>query len=222
MTQPSTPGHKSNFLNDLAPSLCHDGINSIDITTGVSQTAGERDREGASIEHSMSRNPGLLSLGSLFYFVWFSLVTAPGYSSPSSPCYLLDFKQDHSIPGFQPPVASIRSRTQPGSFPGTAAAASPSSFPACLSNHTAFSPPVSRALALLPLLPSHHRIFPDFQTTLTYRPGSSLCSQVGFLSPTSRISAWWSQGLCLAHAAFPAPSMVPDTQKVIKKGFLNQ
>ena len=197
MTQPSTPGHKSNFLNDRAPSLCHDGINSIDITTGVSQTAGERDREVASIQHSMSRNPGLLSLGSLFYFVWFSLVTAPGYSSPSSPCYLLDFKQDHSIPGFQPPVTSIRSRTQPGSFLGTAAPASPSSFPACLSNHTAFSPPVSRALALLPLLPSHHGIFPDFQTTLTYRPGSSLCSQVGFLLPPAEYQLGGVRGFVL-------------------------
>ena len=168
----------------------------------------------------MLRNPGLLSLGPLFHFVWFSLVTAPGYSSPSSPCYLLDLKQDHSIPGFQPPGASIRSRIQPGSLLGRAAAASPSSFPAHLSNRPAFSPPMSRALPLLPLAPIHHRIFPDFQTTLTYWPGSALWSQVCFLSPTSRISAWWSQGLCLVHAAFPAPSMVPDTQKVIKKGFL--
>ena len=168
----------------------------------------------------MLRNPGLLSLGPLFHFVWFSLVTAPGYSSPSSPCYLLDLKQDHSIPGFQPPGASIRSRIQPGSLLGRAAAASPSSFPAHLSNRPAFSPPMSRALPLLPLAPIHHRIFPDFQTTLTYWPGSALWSQVCFLSPTSRISAWWNQGLCLVHAAFPAPSMVPDTQKVIKKGFL--
>lgn len=98
----------------------------------------------------MPRNPGLLSLGPLFHFVWFSLVTAPGYSSPSKPCYLLDLKQDHSIPGFQPPGASIRSRIQPGSLLGRAAAASPSSFPAHLSHRTAFSPPVSRALPCCP------------------------------------------------------------------------
>ena len=90
----------------------------------------------------MLRNPGLLSLGPLFHFVWFSLVTAPGYSSPSSPCYLLDLKQDHSIPGFQPPGASIRSRIQPGSLLGRAAAASPKPWlcPALISSDSLLLP----------------------------------------------------------------------------------
>ena len=179
----------------------------------------------------MSRNPGLLSLGPLFLFVWFSLVTAPGYSSHSSRSRLLDLKGDHSLPCLQPPMASIRSRIQPRSltslllgcilqapFLSTSHAMLPSFRP---------SPDLCPCYPFSPLV--HHSLPPRRQSQdLPRLPGHSdplawfysleLCF---FLVSHHQNIGLLESGLCLVHAALPAPRMGPDMQQVIKVFWIN-